>query len=274
KMAEENFPTPTRTDDQLVLVKARLPIGKINLLMDLQKMQKNPIFCILQFWNTLTMDTKSSVYSFQLDELWFTLNADLLYSALGITPKDPTHPFVAPPTRDLSISAVENHSFYDQPMLNGQDFCHNLKVPTKMPKPRVIPYCRFTKLIICYLGGRHNIHKRPQSLLHITTDDYSLNNLKFLPKGELDEVFGMPIPKDLITDVICNSEYYQKYLEMVARKPHQATTVIDEEGGKKKKAPLAGKSKQHARAKQLAPAKQSKPMKETTSKPTPSKKIC
>ncbi|GKF34359.1 hypothetical protein Tco_0107559, partial [Tanacetum coccineum] len=84
--------------------------------------------------------------------------------------------------------------------------------------------------------GRHNIHKRPQSLLHITTDDYSLNNLKFLPKGELDEVFGMPIPKDLITDVIRNSEYYQKYLEMAARKPHQVTNVIDEEGGKKKKA--------------------------------------
>ncbi|GKD15940.1 hypothetical protein Tco_1205098, partial [Tanacetum coccineum] len=46
KMAEENVPAPTRTDEQLVPVKARLPIGKSNLLMDLQKMQKNPIFRI------------------------------------------------------------------------------------------------------------------------------------------------------------------------------------------------------------------------------------
>ncbi|GKF72287.1 hypothetical protein Tco_0208401 [Tanacetum coccineum] len=126
----------------------------------------------------------------------------------------------------------------------------NLEVPTKKPKPHVIPYCQFTKLIICYLGGRHNIHKSPQSPLHITADDYSLGNLKFVPKGELDEVFGMLIPKDLINDVICNSEYYQKYLEMAVRKPRQATTVTDEEGGKKKKAQPAGKSKHPTRAKQ------------------------
>ncbi|GJS14429.1 hypothetical protein Tco_0408901 [Tanacetum coccineum] len=70
-------------------------------------------------------------------------------------------------------------------------------------------------------------------------DDYSLGNLKFVPKGELDEVFGMPIPKDLITNVIRNSEYYQIYLEMAARKPRKATTMTDEEGGKKKKSPPA-----------------------------------
>nr|GEX17302.1 hypothetical protein [Tanacetum cinerariifolium] len=87
------------------------------------------------------------------------------------------------------------------------------------------------------VGGRYNIHKRPQSPLHITADDYSLNNLKFIPKGELDDVFGMAIPKDMITDVIRNSEHYQKYLDMAARKPRQATTVTNEEGRKKKKAP-------------------------------------
>ncbi|GKC33232.1 hypothetical protein Tco_1040526 [Tanacetum coccineum] len=37
KMAEENVPAPTRTDEQLVPVKAHLPIGKRNLLMDIQK---------------------------------------------------------------------------------------------------------------------------------------------------------------------------------------------------------------------------------------------
>ncbi|GJV82588.1 hypothetical protein Tco_1522486 [Tanacetum coccineum] len=159
------------------------------------------------------MDTKSGVYSFQLDELRFTLDADILCSALRITTKDSAHPFVAPPAGDLEVDTT------------------------------------FTK--------------RPQSPLHIMADDYSLSNLKFVPKGKVDEVSGMAIPKDLTTDAIRNSEYYQNYLEMVACKPRQETTMTDEEGGNKKKAPSAGKSKQPA------PAKQSKPVKEKTSKPTP-----
>ncbi|GJS00819.1 retrovirus-related pol polyprotein from transposon TNT 1-94 [Tanacetum coccineum] len=114
KMAEENIPPPTRSDDKLVPVKACLPYGKSNLLVDLQKLQKNPIFrisvdilqntnffrafttsanvpsiYIQQFWNTLTQEAKSGVYSFQLDEQWFPFNADLLYEALEITTKDP-----------------------------------------------------------------------------------------------------------------------------------------------------------------------------------------
>ncbi|GKG49960.1 hypothetical protein Tco_0518734, partial [Tanacetum coccineum] len=47
------------------------------------------------------MDTKSGVYSFQLDELWFTLDDDLLCDALGITLKHSAHPFVAPLIGDL-----------------------------------------------------------------------------------------------------------------------------------------------------------------------------
>ncbi|GKD20572.1 hypothetical protein Tco_1222275, partial [Tanacetum coccineum] len=54
-----------------------------------------PSIYIHQFWNTLTMDTKTGIYSFELDELWFTLDADLLCIALGIIPKDPARPFVA-----------------------------------------------------------------------------------------------------------------------------------------------------------------------------------
>ncbi|GKC61826.1 hypothetical protein Tco_1089424 [Tanacetum coccineum] len=54
---------------------------------------------------------------------------------------------------------------------------------------------------------------------------------------------------------------------MVACKPRQETTITDEEGVNKKKAPSAGKSKQPV------PAKQSKPVKEKTSKPTSSKKV-
>nr|GEV20174.1 hypothetical protein [Tanacetum cinerariifolium] len=106
-----------------------------------------------------------------------------------------------------------------------------------------------------------------QSPVHITADEYPLGNLKIFSKGEVDEVFRMPIPKDMITNAIQNLENYKKYLEMAVRKPCQPTTVTDKKGGKKKKDPPAGKYKQPT------PAKQFKPVKENTSKSTPSKKI-
>ncbi|GKB56670.1 hypothetical protein Tco_0912856 [Tanacetum coccineum] len=136
----------------------------------------------------------------------------------------------------------------------------NLNIPTKKLTPYVIPYCRFTKLIIYYLGSRHNIHRRPRSPVHVMGDDFLLGNLKFVPKGEKDEVFGKPIPQELITDVIQNSEHYQQYLKMAARKP---TT---KEGRKKKTASKADKPKNPT------PAKQTKHVKEKTTKPTTSKK--
>ncbi|GKD57062.1 hypothetical protein Tco_1290449, partial [Tanacetum coccineum] len=76
----------------------------------------------------------------------------------------------------------------------------NLGSPTKKgrkAKPHIIPYCRFTKLIICHLGRRHNLHQRSESSLHLAEEDLRLGNLKFVPKGKADEVFGMPIPNEL-----------------------------------------------------------------------------
>ncbi|GJV38668.1 retrovirus-related pol polyprotein from transposon TNT 1-94 [Tanacetum coccineum] len=230
KMAEENVnvPPPTRTDEQLVPVKARLPIGKSNLLMDLKKMQRNPIFHI---------------------------------SALGITLRDSAHPFVPPPSGDLIMDFVNNLGYLEEVHFVSKMFVNNifqpwrtmlsminqcltgktlgefvqaiktffidaanLKVKTKKPKPHVIPYCRFTKHIVYYMGNKHNIHRRPESPIHVTGDDYLLGNLKFVPKGKNDEVFGMDVPKELITSAIESSEYYQKYMEMAGKKkkkPHK-----------------------------------------------------
>nr|GEU62006.1 retrovirus-related Pol polyprotein from transposon TNT 1-94 [Tanacetum cinerariifolium] len=117
----------------------------------------------------------------------------------------------------------------------------NLNIPTKKPTPRIIPCCRFTKLIIYYLWSRHNIHRRPVSAVHITRDDFIL--------------------------AIQKSPYYQQYLETAARKP------IAKEGGKKKTTSKADKSKKPTPAKQPGLAKQTKLAKEKTYKPTPSKKI-
>ncbi|GJT31024.1 hypothetical protein Tco_0911299 [Tanacetum coccineum] len=299
KMAEENIYAPTISDDQLVPVKARLPYGKSNLLLDLQKLQKNLIFrisvdilqntnffraftasanvpsiYIQQFWNTLTQEAKSGIYSFQLDKQWFPINADLLREALEITPVDPAHPFVSPLWVNRLWTLLTNWAIQRTDKTSGSDkprhpvlqmlwgivtrsnvdyaellweefvqgiqtfFSHraSLSIPSKKLTPHVIPYRRFTKLIIYYLGSRHSIHRRPESPVHGTGDDFLLGNLKFIPKGEKDDVFGMPIPKELITKAIQTLPYYQQYQEMPA------------------------------------PAKQTKPVKEKLTKPTPLKK--
>ncbi|GJR07007.1 hypothetical protein Tco_0529991 [Tanacetum coccineum] len=221
-MAEENVPAqaPTRTDEQILPRNAWLQIGKSNLLLDIQKMQKNLIF-----------QTLTGIYSCQLDEQWFDLNADLLRNALDITPTNPTHPFELPPTGDAVMDFV-NQLGYPEPCLTGKIFSsdkprhHVLQmlwgiitrtnvdhvelmweefvqgiqtffnhkatqnIPNKKPTPLLIPFGRFTKLIIYYLSSNHNIHRRPESVVHLTGDDFLLGNLKFVPKGEKNEVFA------------------------------------------------------------------------------------
>ncbi|GJT63870.1 retrovirus-related pol polyprotein from transposon TNT 1-94 [Tanacetum coccineum] len=113
-MAEQNVPTqpPTRTDEQIVPRSQWLIIGKSNLLFNAQKIQKNPIF---QISNTMKYDEKSEVYSFQIDEQWFDLSADLLKKALAITPVIPTQPFELPPLGNTVIDFV-NELGYPEPV--------------------------------------------------------------------------------------------------------------------------------------------------------------
>ncbi|GJX68570.1 hypothetical protein Tco_0304297 [Tanacetum coccineum] len=102
----------------------------------------------------------------------------------------------------------------------------SLKNPKKKVTPLLIPYGRFSKVIIYYLASNNNIHRRPDSAVHHTGDDYVLGNLKFVPKGESVEVFGMAIPDPLITEAIQQSSYYPKYLKMVAENTKKTPQVF------------------------------------------------
>ncbi|GKD92151.1 hypothetical protein Tco_1371988 [Tanacetum coccineum] len=250
-MANENVPAPapTRSDDQILPFAAWVPIGKSNFVLDLQKKQRNPIFQIyvdiLQNINFFRAFTASA----SLDEEWFILDANLLREALEITPVDQAHQFVSPPSGDAIMDFVNQLGYpgeihfvsrmagiitrtnVDYAELVWKEFVQaiqtfltdkvNLGIPTKKgknTKPHVIHYSRFTKLIIYYLRRIHNIHQRSRSPLNLAKDDLSLGNLKFVPKGKTDEVFGMQIPKELIMDNIRNAPYYNAYLEM-SKKP-------------------------------------------------------
>ncbi|GJX71248.1 hypothetical protein Tco_0308419, partial [Tanacetum coccineum] len=137
----------------------------------------------------------------------------------------------------------------------------SLKNPKKKVTPLLIPYGRFSKVIIYYLASNNNIHRRPDSAVHHTGDDYILGNLKFVPKGESVEVFGMAIPDPLITEAIQQSSYYPKYLEMVAQNtkktPQESASVQPTTKRATPKKPTT-----------TTPVKQSKPAPAPTKKPS------
>ncbi|GJT76184.1 retrovirus-related pol polyprotein from transposon TNT 1-94 [Tanacetum coccineum] len=137
----------------------------------------------------------------------------------------------------------------------------SLKNPKKKPTPLLIPYGRFSKVIIYYLARNNNIHRRPDSAVHHTGDDYVLGNLKFVPKGETVEVFGMAIPDPLITEAIQQSSYYPNYLKMVAantkKTPRESASVQP-----------ATKRATPKKTTTTTPVKQSKPAPPPTKKPS------
>ncbi|GJR26197.1 copia protein [Tanacetum coccineum] len=256
-MVAENVPAENvpalapliRSDDQILPYSSWVPIRKSNCVLDLQKRQKNPIFqisvdilqnmnffraftttttdpiiYIQQFWNTIKYDAKTRIFSCQLDEQWFDLNEEVFRDALGITPHDPAHPFMAPITSNALIDFFMElrQDFREEFIQAIQSFISDskklpVKDKKKEPKTFLIRYSRFTKLIIYHLRSKHNFHPRTGSPLHIPNEDSLLRNLKFVAKGVKYEVFGMPIPDALITNNIRNTPYCSEYLEMVAK---------------------------------------------------------
>ncbi|GJZ73047.1 hypothetical protein Tco_0637193, partial [Tanacetum coccineum] len=299
-MTDENVPAPapTRTNDQILPFAAWVPIRKSNFVLDLQKKQKNPIFqisitpidqahqfvsppsgnAIMDFVNELGYTEEIHFVSrMAVSNLYQPWRAILSMINQCLTGK--TSGFDRPrcPVLQMlwgiitSINVDYDELMWEEFVQAIQNFLTdkaNLGSPTKKgrkDKPHVIPYCQFTKLIIYHLGRKHTLHQRSESPFHLAEEDHRLGNLKFVPKGEDDEVFGMQIPNELITNKIRNAPYYNAYLEMVAKYDQN---IIAKEGGKKKLATKADKSKKPATAKQLKP----KPVKEKSSKTAPAPK--
>nr|GEU77071.1 histone deacetylase 14 [Tanacetum cinerariifolium] len=81
----------------------------------------------------------------------------------------------------------------------------------------VIPSIRFTKMIIYYLQRKHKFHPKLDSPLYLLNEELVLGYLKFSAKGTKREVFGMPIPGNLVTTDIKGEPYYKEYPEKVAK---------------------------------------------------------
>ncbi|GKE27851.1 hypothetical protein Tco_1443235, partial [Tanacetum coccineum] len=137
----------------------------------------------------------------------------------------------------------------------------------------VIPSVRFTKLIIHHLQSKHKFHPRPGSPLHFPNEESVLGYLKFSAKGTKREVFGMPIPNDFITADIRGEQYYNAYLEKVAK--HKRYLVGEEVSDPDSPAPKPAKATKPKATKQSKPlaskaALVTKPAAAKTPKPTAS----
>ncbi|GKB67479.1 hypothetical protein Tco_0928891 [Tanacetum coccineum] len=132
----------------------------------------------------------------------------------------------------------------------------------------LIPSIRFTKLIIFHLQRLHNFHPRPESPLYFPTEEPVLGHLKFSAKGRKREVFGMTIPNELINDVIRGADYYDAYLEKVAK--HQRYITGEELSDPESPAPKPAKPTKQAKPKATEQPTVSK-TKAKKSKPAPAK---
>ncbi|GJZ63518.1 hypothetical protein Tco_0619939 [Tanacetum coccineum] len=172
---------PTRTDEQLEPRSSWLIIGKRTFLSNSPKDSKEPISRYQ--WTIL-----SNTNFFRADSLPSTSER-----LLAVTNPD-TQFCQCCGESSLKLMLIMQSSLWEEYLRNPTFFLTQSKSQSH----------------------NNNIHRRPDSAVHHTGDDFILGNLKFVPKGETVEVFGMAIPDPLITEAIQQSSYYPKYLEMVA----------------------------------------------------------
>ncbi|GKB45621.1 hypothetical protein Tco_0896374 [Tanacetum coccineum] len=303
---------PTRTDEQILPRIRWVPIGKSNCYLDAEWSQSNPIYKIAvnhlkqtnffraftasstipasyiqQFWDTICYDRITGDYKCQLNEQWFDLTKDILRDSLQITPVNNNKAFSSPSTPDTLIQFVNDLGYPKEVRLldlKGKSssvadplgYKKNLAQQTQGKKKAtliVIPSVKFTKLIIFHLQCKHNFHLRPESPLHLPTEEPVLGYLKFSAKGTKREVFGMTIPNDLITDDIRGAQYYDAFLEKVAK--HQrylASEEVSDPDSPTPKPAKPTKPKVTKQAKPVAPKATTKKPKPTPAKPQDKKR--
>ncbi|GKC13802.1 hypothetical protein Tco_1010584 [Tanacetum coccineum] len=227
-----------------------------------------PSIYIQQFWGIIRYDKTTGSYSSQLDEQWFDLNKDTLRDALQITPVNNNQSFSSPPTPDVLIKFVNNLGYLKVVRTLSDVVTNDMFQPWRA-LTTIINLCLIGKTLGEYVGRIHPIHPyfhrrqkesgtaysgkeershpfivipSASSALHLPNEEPVLGYLKFSAKGTKMEVFGMPIPNNLITADIQREQYYNAYLEKAPspakrskagkvakkRKPKSPLQLIDE----------------------------------------------
>nr|GEV34250.1 integrase, catalytic region, zinc finger, CCHC-type, peptidase aspartic, catalytic [Tanacetum cinerariifolium] len=220
---------PTRTDDRILPHIRWVPIGKSNCYLDIERSQSNPMYKIAQFWDIVRYDKTVGCYKCQLDKKWFDLTKYTLRDALQITPVNNNNSFSSPSSFDALIYFV-NELGYLKVVRNLSNVVTNDMFQSWRALTTIINLCLTRKnsgFKRPKAPRKHKFHPRPYSPLHLPNEEPVLGYLKFFAKGTKQEVFGMPIPDNLITADIQGEPYYKEYLEKV---PKHQRYLVGEKG--------------------------------------------
>ncbi|GJZ83990.1 hypothetical protein Tco_0649163, partial [Tanacetum coccineum] len=257
---------PVRTDEQIMPRIRWVPIGKSNCYLNEEKSQPSPIYKIVvdilkqtnffraftasstipaiyiqQFWDTICFDSKAGSYKCQLDEQWFDLTKDTLRDALQITPVDNNRAF-SHPTPDTRVEFVTKMGW-------SKGVIHLSNVTTN---DMFQPWRALTTIINLCLTGKTSGFERPRAPVH-KVDHFHLQRLhNFHPRPESS--LHLPTEEPVL----------DAYLEKVAK--HQRHLAGEEVSDPESPAPKPAKPTKQAKPKATKQPTVSKP---TAKKPKP-----
>ncbi|GJU68486.1 hypothetical protein Tco_1254745 [Tanacetum coccineum] len=101
------------------------------------------------------------------------------------------------------------------PELIWEDFAFQINNrQLKKGRREIMPYHRFTKIIINHFLSKHQSLAKLQHLhTHTFKDDGVVNRLKFVKISEDFQEYGLPIPETMLTEDIKQSESYQMFIK-------------------------------------------------------------
>ncbi|GJZ10843.1 hypothetical protein Tco_0545602 [Tanacetum coccineum] len=194
-----------------------------------------------QFWFTIKKVKKYSFCQFDLDNKTCQIDVELFWEILEISPRVPNQEFTVPPSNDsLTLGAIINRCLSGKTSSNDRlrpsrieilwaiyhkanvDYATLIwedlqyQIDNKKPKVKrreIMPYPRFTKVIIhCFMSQHKSISKKQGSPYHTVDKDGVLDRLKFISKIEIHQVYRKSIPDTLITDDIQKSKAYKTFI--------------------------------------------------------------
>ncbi|GJX81717.1 hypothetical protein Tco_0331198, partial [Tanacetum coccineum] len=244
---------PTRTDDQIMSRNRWVAVGKSNCYLDVERSQSNPIYKITVDILKQTNFFRAFIASSTIPSIYIQHRGEHSQQSLICALRERLQGLeTKAPIRLLQILwGVVNRAHIDYAERMWEEF---------------------TQSIHTFIDEKNKLAQHTQGnkkAIIIVIPSVSA-------KGTKREVFGMPIPNDLITDDIRGKQYYNAYLEKVAK--HQRYLAGEEVSDLDSPAPKLDKPNKHKATNKSKPSapkpheKKRKMVMEISEAPSPAKR--
>ncbi|GKD11379.1 hypothetical protein Tco_1191064 [Tanacetum coccineum] len=142
-----------------------------------------------QFWFTISKVKDSSLHQFQIENNKFKIGVELFHKILSIYPRVPNEEFVAPPPHESLVTFIKSLGYK-----GSLEFISDMYIDHTYQ-----PWRTFSSII-------------NSLFMNSIKDDGVLGRLKFVSKGEDNQVYGISILDVMLNNDIKNSKAYQTYL--------------------------------------------------------------